>query len=209
MTCRHERAFRRIALLLPLSCLVGLLCLPAFGRAAEPGPALQQQLLAEDVAALARAARKQGDPSRGALVFYRPDLACTRCHTAGEDGARLGPDLARAGKEATDAYLVESVLQPSKVIKKGYETVAVTTKAGKTLTGLLAEEHADAIVLRDAAQDGRLITVLKKDIDERNDRGASLMPEAFINILSGRQEFLDLARYLMEIAEKGPERARQ
>ncbi len=30
-----------------------------------------------------------------------------------------------------------------------------------------------------------------------------------MNVLSGRQEFLDLARYLMEIAEKGPERARQ
>ncbi len=32
------------------------------------------------------------------------------------------------------------------------------------------------------------------------------MPEGLVNILSGRQEFLDLARYLMEIAEKGPER---
>jgi hypothetical protein len=60
------------------------------GRAAEPAPTLQQQLLKEDVAVLARAARAQGDPSRGALVFYRPDLACTRCHTAGEDGAGRG-----------------------------------------------------------------------------------------------------------------------
>ncbi len=66
-----------------------------------------------------------------------------------------------------------------------------------------------AVVLRDAAQDGKLITVLKKDIDERNDRGPSLMPEGLVNVLAGRQEFLDLARYLMEIAEKGPERARQ
>jgi putative heme-binding domain-containing protein len=176
---------------------------------AEPGPMLHQQLLKEPPAALAKAAREQGDASRGAVVFYRPDLLCMRCHTAGGDTSKLGPDLAKAGKEATDVYLVESVLLPSKVIKKGFETVTITTNAGKTVSGLLAEERADAIVLRDAAQDGKLITVLKKDIDERNDKGPSLMPEGLVNVLSGRQEFLDLTRYLIEIAEEGPERARQ
>jgi mono/diheme cytochrome c family protein len=35
------------------------------------------------------------------------------------------------------------------------------------------------------------------------------MPEGLVNLLANRQEFLDLARYLVEIAEKGPERARQ
>jgi putative heme-binding domain-containing protein len=154
-------------------------------------------------------ARRDGDPSRGAVVFYRPDLACARCHSAGEDAPRLGPDLARAAKEATDAYLVESVLLPSKVIKKGFETVVVTTRAGKTVTGLLAEERADALVLRDAAQDGKTLVILKKDIDERSTSPTSLMPEGQVNVLSGRQEFLDLLRYLIEIAEHGPDRARQ
>src|SRR5271169_6768504 len=140
-------------------------------QAAEPAKTLQQQLLQEDMAELAKAAREHGDPSRGALVFYRQDLACTRCHTAGEEAIRLGPDLAKAGKDATDVYLIESVLLPSKVIKKGYETVVVTTNAGKTLTGLVAEENADSIVLRDASQDGKLIKILKKDIDARKDTG--------------------------------------
>ncbi len=181
---------------------------PARRDAALP-PTLQQQLLREGAAALARAARVKGDAGRGAVVFHRPDLLCTRCHTAGEDGARLGPDLARAGKEATDVYLVESVLLPSKVVKKGFETVVITTTAGRTLTGLVAEERADAVVLRDANRDGTPVTVPKKDIDERHAAGPSLMPEGLVNVLSGRQEFLDLARYLMEIAAGGPERARQ
>jgi putative heme-binding domain-containing protein len=106
--------------------------------AAEPSPTLTRQLAKEGAGALAKAARKQGDANRGALVFYRPDLTCTRCHTAGEDGARLGPDLARAGKEATDVYLIESLLLPSKVIKKGFETVVVTAARlsadGRTVT---------------------------------------------------------------------------
>src|SRR5262249_52178027 len=93
--------------------------------------------------------------------------------------------------------------------KKGYETHTITTKAGKALSGLLAEERADAVVLRDAAADGKLVTVPKKDIDERNDRGPSLMPEGLVTVLAGRQEFLDLARYRRAIAGKGTERARE
>src|SRR5262249_62426784 len=109
-----------------------------------------------------------------------------RCHAAEAGTARLGPDLARAGKEATDVYLVESVLLPSKVIKKGYETVVLTTRAGKTLTGLLAEERADAVVLRDAAGDGKLITVLQKDIDGRTDGRPSRMPAGAAAARRGR-----------------------
>ena len=45
----------------------------------------------------------------------------------------------------------------------------LTTKAGKTVSGLLAEERGGAVVLRDSGQDGKLITILKKDIEERND----------------------------------------
>ncbi len=182
---------------------------PPKERSAASSRPLQQQLLQEDVAALARAAREQGDATRGAIIFHRSDLLCTRCHRTGEDGAHLGPDLSRLGKEATDIYLVESVLLPAKIVKKGFETIVLTTTTGKMVTGLLAEERADALVLHDATQDGKPITILKKAIDERNDHGPSLMPEGLINILSGRQEFLDLIRYLVEIAEKGPERARQ
>ncbi len=177
--------------------------------AQHPTTPITQQLARDTTEALAKAAREQGDASRGAMVFYRPDLLCTCCHSAGEQEPRLGPDLAKSGKEATDVYLVESILLPSKVIKKGFETVLITTKAGTTVTGLLAEERTDAIVLRDAAQDGKLITIAKKEIDERSDKGPSLMPEGLVNVLSSRQEFLDLCRYLMEIAEHGSECARQ
>jgi putative heme-binding domain-containing protein len=177
--------------------------------ASQTPPPLQEQLLKEGSTDLAKAARLHGDASRGALVFHRPALTCTRCHTAGEDRVRLGPDLAALGKEATDVYLVESILLPSKVIKKGFQTVVITTTKGKILTGLFAEERADAIVLRDAEQDGKTIAIAKKDIEDRKEQPQSLMPDGLVNLLAGRQEFLDLVRYLIEIAEKGPERARQ
>jgi putative heme-binding domain-containing protein len=196
--------------------LVALPVLASLSWSAESAPArnLQQQLLEEGTMVLARAARERGDPGRGALVFYRPELTCTRCHTAGEDGSGLGPDLARSGADLksalpTDVYLIESVLLPSKVIKKGFETVTITTTAGRRISGLLAEDRPEALVLRDPAQDGKLVTVAKKDIEERHNKGPSIMPDGLVNLLDGRQEFLDLARYLMEVAQKGPERSRQ
>ncbi|MFZ4611446.1 MAG: c-type cytochrome, partial [Gemmataceae bacterium] len=180
-----------------------------FSFGIEPSPTLQQQLVKENISNLSRDAREKGDASRGALVFYRQDMACIRCHSVGDDNNKYGPDLTKLGKDATDAYLVESMILPSKVIKKGFETVVITTKAGKIISGLLAEDKSDAVVIRDNAIDGKLITISKKEIEDRSDKGPSLMPDGLINVLSGRQEFLDIARFLMEVAEKGPEYAKQ
>ena len=177
-------------------------------QASEPGGIpLDNQLSQEDPGVLAKDARKTGDPARGALFFYQPQLACAKCHRIGAEGVGIGPDLTKPGKEVTDAYLVESILKPSKVIKKGFETIAITTKQGRVITGVLAEERPDAIVLRDPNQDDRLLTIAKKDIDERRISPISIMPEGLVNQLENRQQFLDLVRYVMEISEKGPTRA--
>jgi putative heme-binding domain-containing protein len=173
------------------------------------GRPLEAQLLEEDPVALAQAVRGSGDPARGATIFFQPSLSCTKCHAAGDGrGDLLGPDLAKAGKEATDAYLIDSVLRPSKLIKKGFESTTIATADGKNATGLLAEDQADRVVLRDPAQDGSLLAVLKRDIVERADNGPSIMPAGLVNGLTSRQQFLDLMRYLREIADGGADRAR-
>ena len=99
-----------------------------------------------------------------------------------------------AGKEATAESLVESVLHPSKVIKKGYESVTVVTADGRTITGLAAEETADTLTLIDPAANGKKLAVAKADIETRSALSQSLMPEGLINILSDGQQFLDLTK---------------
>ncbi len=177
---------------------------------AAPAP-LDRQLLREDPAALARDARRLGDARRGALVFYQPALTCARCHVdekAGTPAPTLGPDLAAIGKDTAAKDLVESILEPSKVIKKGYEPITVATDDGRTITGLLVEERPDAVVLRDPAQDGKVVAIAGDRIEGRRKGGPSVMPAGLVNALASRQQFLDLVRYLMEIAEYGPTRAR-
>ncbi|MBC8873101.1 MAG: c-type cytochrome [Planctomycetes bacterium] len=169
----------------------------------------EQQLQKEDSAALARAAREQGDVTRGAIAFFQPHLACIKCHDPGGEASPLGPELTKPDKDVTDPHFVESLLSPSKAIKKGYESVVVITDRGRTLTGLLAEDRTDELVLRDPAQDGKIITIPAEKIDERFHGKVSAMPTGLVNGLAGRQQFLDLVRYLLEIADKGQDRARQ
>jgi putative heme-binding domain-containing protein len=186
-----------------------LLFILALAAAGQPATSLDHQLRSESPETLARDARRLGDALRGAVVFHTPALTCVKCHEAASGTPALGPDLAAIGKDAKDAYLVESILDPSRAIKKGYETITISTADGRTLTGLLAEERPDAVVLRDPGQDGKPVTIPKADIEERKDGGISIMPAGLASNLNDRQQFLDLARYLMEIAEKGPSRERE
>ncbi len=119
----------------------------------------------------------------------------------------MGPDLAKIGADVTDAYLIESILRPSQVIKKGYEPITIATSDGRTFTGLLAEERPDAIAVRDPAEDGKIVTIERRDIEERVAGKSSIMPPGLANLLGSRQDFLDLVAYLRAIADGGPPRA--
>ncbi len=172
------------------------------------GPLLERRLLEEHPESLAADARRLGDPARGAFVFHQPALGCARCHWA--EGAELppGPELtAKTEEEAAAAHLVDSVLRPSKAIRKGYETLAVLTRDNVSLVGLLVEESEDELVLRDAGQDFKTVRVAKSRIRERAVSPESIMPASLAHQLSSRGDFLDLVRYLMDVAEKGPARA--
>jgi mono/diheme cytochrome c family protein len=96
-----------VVLELIFAALTGLL--GAVGE--QPQGPFDKELSKESPALLAKDARKLGDPARGALLFYRPQLGCARCHRIGSEGIGVGPDLSKPGKDTTDVYLVESILR--------------------------------------------------------------------------------------------------
>jgi len=185
------------------------LCLGLSYRQQAAGQGLEERLAAEPREALAAAARSQGDPARGAVLFHRSMLTCSACHCVGERPASLGPDLSRIDKKQTDVELVDSILEPSKSIAPDYATVTVDTADGLFVTGLTVEETAEKLVLCEAAQPDLRITVNKKDIVNRQKTTLSLMPAGQMNLLTQRRQFLDLVRYLIDLRDGGAERARQ
>ncbi len=171
---------------------------------------LEDQLKSVPASQLATQAKQEGDAVRGAIVFHQQQMACSKCHSvSGAATLGLGPDLTRPDQDITDETIVDSVLSPSKVIRKGFESVTVVTTEGKTIAGIVVERTPEKLVLRDASRLGELVTLTQADLDEVKQNPLSLMPAGQVNQLASRQQFLDLIRYLIEIREQGPARAKE
>lgn len=166
------------------------------------GQSQLRQLLAEDPASLAEDAREHGSAVRGAILFNQRRIACGRCHAPGGEDLS-GPDLTRLGERGADVHLVESILQPSKDIAKGFESVTLLTEAGRIYNGRLVEQSEERVVIRDLQSD-RLVTLLPGDVDEMSPSEKSGMPDNLAEQLTDRQQFLDLVRYVMQLVAEGP-----
>lgn len=166
---------------------------------------LTERLKSEGAAALAVASREQGDAARGAALFPRRELGCANCHAVGTKNL-FGPDLTQREKPATDDELVASILNPSKVIRKGFESVTLSTIDGRVLAGRIIEKSDSTIVLRatigaDAVGAGKIVRIRSDEIDELTPSTKSGMPDNLADQLTSRQQFLDLARYVMQLAD--------
>jgi putative heme-binding domain-containing protein len=143
---------------------------------------------------------KLGDAARGEAVFRRKDQVCLKCHAIGGAGGQVGPDLSSIGASAQVDYLVDSLLEPNKVIKEGYHSLTVTTTKGKVLTGIKVRQSDKELILRD--KDDREVGIPLDAIDEQRP-GGSLMPEGLTDPLT-RAELVDLVRFLSELGKIGP-----
>jgi len=125
-------------------------------------------------------ARKSASPERGKLVLTR--AKCLDCHKLGDQGQGLGPDLTTVASRFRPGEILESIVDPSKVISDQYKPVTIATKDGKLLNGMPAGQDAKNLVL--LLSDGTKVTVAKDDIDEQKESKTSVMPEGLVNGLS-------------------------
>ena len=159
----------------------------------------------------AQMARKQGDARKGAVAFYQGGLACARCHLPDSVGKySLGPNLGHVSPiddslRLADEQLVESVLNPSANVRKGYESLTFKLEDGSIVSGLLVNRNAETIELRNA--NGELVEVVREEIEEESRSTQSLMPAGLVLQLSSEQSLLDLLAYLFEVQAGGPQAA--
>ena len=201
MSCLKSRVFFVAAVVVSLAG--GVNFLPGSAKA----QGLAETLLAEPRDRLLSDVAASGDARRGALVFHAAHLACLKCHVAGAGQAPLGPNLAKMPEGvaggALRSHLVESLLEPSKVVRPEYRGVTVVDQDGRSVTGVVVRETAAELVLRDATSPGSEIVIDKATIDERSELAVSLMPAGLANLLTGRGQFLDLVSYLEAVASGG------
>jgi putative heme-binding domain-containing protein len=110
-------------------------------------------------------------------------------------GGNVGPDLTRLWETQTVEKIMESIIEPSKEIKEGYQMYKATTKKGLVYNGLKISQTPDEVVLRDAT--AKDVHIPAKDLDELVVSKTSLMPEGVVAQLSFDQ-FLDLIAFLKD-----------
>lgn len=134
-------------------------------------------------------AKDKGDPSRGKPLVVKN---CLNCHPFFGEGAKIGPDLTAVDRKNLDV-LLPNIIDPSGIIREGYQQYIVTTVDGRVLSGLLAENTSEKVTVLDAK--GVQTTLRKQDIDSITRADTSLMPEGLLYTLSD-QELRDLFAYL-------------
>ncbi|QDT90386.1 PVC-type heme-binding CxxCH protein [Gimesia algae] len=114
---------------------------------------------------------KQGSVERGSMIFEKQ---CANCHRLNGKGHVVGPDLA-ALTDQSKSFLLTSILDPNKAVDGRYASYLAVTDDGRINTGILVSEQSNSITLK--AQQGKVQTILRTQLEELSNSGKSLMPE--------------------------------
>src|SRR5262249_32788718 len=127
---------------------------------------------------------------------------CFSCHRFNNEGGGAGPDLSGAAGRFTPRDLLESIVEPSKVISDQYGAVMIALADGRVVTGRIMNLNGNAITVNTDMLDPNLQTnVDRRQIEEMKPSPVSMMPEGLLNTLN-RDEVLDLMAYLLSRGDR-------
>lgn len=120
---------------------------------------------------------------------------CIQCHRFGNQGGAVGPELTAISSRYGHRDILESILEPSKVVSEQYQNTVITKKDGDDVTGRVVEENDQKVVVVTNPLTQTKVEVLKSDIEKRTASKISPMPEGLVNNFT-KEEILDLIAYL-------------
>jgi putative heme-binding domain-containing protein len=136
----------------------------------------------------------KGEAARGERVFFAEGrVQCFQCHRVRGKGRDFGADLSRIGQKYSRAQLLDSILNPSKVIDPAFATYQVEAKNDLSYSGLLVRKSAEEVVLKDANLNE--VHVKLADVKSMEASKVSAMPEGLLQTLTA-QEAADLLEFL-------------
>jgi putative heme-binding domain-containing protein len=133
----------------------------------------------------------------GRSLFHA--VGCGACHRMAGFGGDIGPDVTSIRNKFDVAYVLESILDPSKVISDQYGSSSVTTKSGTVHTGLVVE-RGDDLEIYPPDPKGEPVKMKRTDVAKIESVPVSQMPPGLINLLNG-DEVRDLMAYLMSAGD--------
>ncbi|MEO8271018.1 MAG: c-type cytochrome, partial [Aureliella sp.] len=111
------------------------------------------------------------DVQRGVELFRKH---CASCHRVGDIGVDVGPNISDS-RTKQPLELLTAILDPNLAIDNNFFRFVILTEDGRVIEGIIADETADALVIR--GQDDRRELIRREDIATMKATGVSLMPE--------------------------------
>lgn len=134
---------------------------------------------------------------RGQLMFHA--AACSACHRVGRVGHLIGPDLTAVGRRFSRKNILESIVEPSRVVAEQYRKDQIVTTAGKPFIGTIlhrGDYRANTIEIQtDPLKPDTVVKLKKSEIVFQRKSKTSIMPKGLLSTLT-KQNILDLLAYL-------------
>jgi putative heme-binding domain-containing protein len=122
--------------------------------------------------------------------------ACYKCHRFAGDGGIVGPELTAVARRYNARTMLESIIEPSKVISDQYQANIFVLDSGKQVVGRVVNLNVDKIMVSENMLEPGNLTIINRDeIEETLVSKVSMMPNGLINTLN-KPEILDLIAYL-------------
>jgi putative heme-binding domain-containing protein len=124
------------------------------------------------------------------------DAQCIVCHRMGNAGGSVGPELASAASKYSLRDILDSLIEPSKVVSDQYLNFNIVKKDGEAVSGRIVDENAERLVVMPSPTAAELLEEVRlADIATRIPSQLSPMPTELLNNLTA-EEILDLLAYL-------------
>jgi putative heme-binding domain-containing protein len=160
-----------------------------------PAPA-EYKPAADELASWTKLLEKPGNYDAGRRLFFSSVGArCNACHQHDGRGGRVGPDLTLLGRTSSREHIIASILQPSQEIAPEFQSWLLTTKDGKTLSGLRLQKPGDDGVEDYADSAGNKFSLRTEEIESRQPSITSIMPDGLEKLIS-IDDLRDLVTFL-------------
>jgi putative heme-binding domain-containing protein len=111
-----------------------------------------------------------------------------------------GPYLGASGAKFPREYLIDSILDPNKVVAQGFQTVVIQMKDDSEQMGFVTGEADGVITLRNIA--GQVSKIKRADVRNQRHQPQSMMPAGLAAGLTV-EEFTALIEYMVTLKSIG------
>ncbi len=171
-------------------------------KIAATGPArpVYKQYKMADVLALVDKGLTNRDFDNGRKLFGVAN--CFSCHRFDNEGGSHGPDLSQAAGRFSVHDLIESIVEPSKVISDQYAAVNIEMLDGRKIYGRIINLNGDNMsIMPNMMEPNKLVNVDRRRVESLETSKLSLMPTGLLDTLK-EDEVLDLVAYLLSRGDR-------